>query len=561
MIEPENEYVKDALEYADGVLDGSILACNYVGLACERFKKDLERDDLYLDQAAVEHFCAFNEAVPHVKGKWAMKRETLKLPPWQRFIDTNVFGMKRREDDMRKYEEVYLEVPRKNGKSFRMAVLGIFMTVEEEERGAETYCLATTENQAHEVFVPAQQILRLDQTLRAYTQLEVNAKRIIRKEDGSQFRPLIGNPPDGSSPSCAIIDEYHEHTTNRALATMQTGLGAREQPLLMIITTAGSNIAGPCFEKREEIIDILRGVSNDESTDTVFGIIYTINEGDENFWKTEDALRMANPNYNISVRGNWLKKQQATAIRQLEQQNDFKTKHLNIWVHQSHPWINMDKWVQCEDPDATLDNLKDLPCIVGVDLASRIDFAAAVMVFYKWIDGWVHYYMVPTFWLSAARFRAVKDYHKWEDYITVTDTEEIDTIKVMDDLRQMLLNYKIEEMVFDRWMSVNYEQALGTVSMAEMVQMPQTIAHFTAPMYELQGAVEAGRVHYAPNPVLSWMMGNLVAHRDTNNNVKPVRRGAEKKIDGAVAALMGIYRIDKERYDYDSQDWGKVMAL
>ena len=560
MIEPENEYVKDAFEYADGVLDGSILACNYVKLACERFKKDLERDDLFLDQSAVEHFCLFNEAVPHVKGRNARKRENLKLAPWQRFIDTNVFGLKLL-DGTRKYQEVYLEVPRKNGKSFRLSVLGIFMTVEEEEPGAEVYCLASTEKQAHEVFVPAQMILKMDNALRHYTQLEVNAKRIIRKSDNSQFRPLIGNPPDGSSPSCAIIDEYHEHSTNRALATMQTGMGNREEPLLVVITTAGSNIAGPCFEKREEIIDILRGQSEDESTDRIFGIIYTIDEGDENFWKTEEALIMANPNYGISVRPDRLKIQQLAAIRQIEQQNDFKTKHLNIWVHQSHPWINMDKWVQCEDEDATLEKLKHLPCIVGVDLASRIDFAAAVMVFYQWIDGWLHYYFVPTFWLSAARYRAIKDYHKWEKYITVTDTEEIDTLRVMDDLKTMLMNYKVEEMVFDRWMSVNYEQTLGNLSMTEMVQMPQTIAHFTAPMYELQGAVEAGRVHYAHNPVLSWMMGNLVAHRDTNNNVRPIRRGAEKKIDGAVAALMGVYRIDKERYDYDSQDWSKVMAV
>ena len=561
MIKPENEYVADALAYAEGVLDGTIPACSFVKMACQRFWDDLQRDDLYFDQRAVNVFCMFNETVPHVKGRWARDNQTLILSPWQRFIDANIFGLKRKSDGLRKYNEAYLEVPRKNGKSFRMAALGLYMTVADGERGAETYCLATTEKQAHEVFIPAKSMLSTKPELQAFTKLEVMAKKIVRREDNSHFSPLIGKPHDGASPTCAIIDEYHEHSHDRALRAMQTGLGAREEPLLVIITTAGDNVAGPCFEKREQMVGILRKTVEDESTDAKFGIIYTIDaEGDDNFWKTEDALRMANPNYDVSVAGRWLRTQQLEAVNQIEAQSAFKTKHLNVWVQQSHPWVNMDRWVQCEDEDATLENLSHLPCIVGVDYGSKIDFAAACMVFFdEDEDGRVHYYAVPRFWLPKSRFDKVRDYQKWKDFITVTDTEEVDTLRIKKDLKAMTNQVRVQEVVFDPWRTVGIEQELQIETFVEVVRMGQTIAQYTAPMYEFQAAVQSGRIHYAKNPVLSWMVGNVVAKRDTNDNVKPIRQGYGKKIDGAVAMVEGIARC-MAMVDYYDQDFSEVIA-
>ncbi|ECO3954130.1 terminase large subunit, partial [Salmonella enterica subsp. enterica] len=157
--------------------------------------------------------------------------------------------------------------------------------------------------------------------------IEVNASNMNRPEDGARFEPLIGNPGDGSSPHCAVVDEYHEHATDALYTTMLTGMGARRQPLMWAITTAGYNIEGPCYDKRREVLEMLNGsVPNDE----LFGIIYTVDEGDD--WTDPQVLEKANPNIGVSVYREFLLSQQQRAKNNARLANVFKTKHLNIWV-------------------------------------------------------------------------------------------------------------------------------------------------------------------------------------------------------------------------------------
>jgi phage terminase large subunit-like protein len=160
------------------------------------------------------------------------------------------------------------------------AGVGLYSLVADGEYGAEVYSGATTEKQAWEVFRPAKLMAQRKPDLCEYFGVEVNAKHIYIEADGSRFEPLIGNPGDGASPSCAIVDEYHEHQNSDLFDTMQTGMGAREQPLMFTITTAGSNMAGPCYEKRLEGQKVLSGVFDDER---LFAVIYGMDEGD--YWK------------------------------------------------------------------------------------------------------------------------------------------------------------------------------------------------------------------------------------------------------------------------------------
>lgn len=228
--------------------------------------------------------------LPHTKGKWARERRLLKLEPWQLFIFCSVFGWVSKKSGLRRFREVYCEIPRKNGKSVIVAGIALHMLCGDGEFGAEVYCGATTEKQAWEVFRPARLMMLKTPELVEYAGVEIHARSLAMPEDGSRLEPIIGDPGDGSSPSCSLVDEYHEHESDALYETMLTGMGAREQPLIFTITTAGSNIAGPCYEKRKQICAMLENsVANDE----LFGLIYTLDEQDD--WARAAGIEEGQP--------------------------------------------------------------------------------------------------------------------------------------------------------------------------------------------------------------------------------------------------------------------------
>ena len=246
-------YFDRALDYAAKVITGEIPACEHVINACRRFENDFRRaaeeKEIWFDAETAEKKCRILEKYPHVKGKWASKGETLKLSDWQVFIVCNLFGFKLvkkgKKLNKRRFREAYIEVPRENGKTFFIAGIGLIMLTVDGEFGAEVYCGATSEKQAFEVFTPAKLICQRDAEFREHYGIEANAKTLVVPSNGSKFEPVIGNPGDGASPSCGIADEYHEHKSSDLVDTFITGMGAREQPLMLFITTAGSDMADP----------------------------------------------------------------------------------------------------------------------------------------------------------------------------------------------------------------------------------------------------------------------------------------------------------------------------
>ncbi|PRD26039.1 UNVERIFIED_CONTAM: Putative terminase large subunit [Trichonephila clavipes] len=326
-----------ARQYASDVVSGGIVACRYVKLACQRFLNDLERQDdddwtYVFDEAKADRAVKFMQLMPHTKGKWSASKSKLVFEPWQVFIEANIFGWVKKDTGKRRFREAYEEIPRKNGKSARLAARGIYLFAADGESGAEVYSGATTEKQAFEVFRPAWMMAHKLENLRNRFGIELSGNQknpgpMFVMEDMSKFETVIGNPGDGASPHAALVDEYHEHDTDALVDTMQTGMGAREQPLLSIITTSGSNLGGPCYEKRRDVIRILEGQTIDE---TIFGIIYTIDEDDS--WDDPASLIKANPNYGVSVFPDFLLAQLQQAKRSASKQNAFRTKHLNQWV-------------------------------------------------------------------------------------------------------------------------------------------------------------------------------------------------------------------------------------
>lgn len=540
-------HVTRANKYARDVVAGKIPAGKYVRSACQRHLDDLKRAEKKVypyrfDPEAGESICAFTELLPHTKGKWAAKRETIVLQPWQCFLLAVSFGWKVKKSGLRRFRELYFEIPRKNGKSIIGAAIALYMFTADGEFGAEVYTGAGTEKQAWEVFRPAKLMVERTPDLREAAGIDVWAKALIIESDGSKFEPVIGKPGDGSSPSCAVIDEFHEHDTPDLINTMQTGMGAREQPLTAIITTAGFNLASPCYDKSTELKRVLDGViENDE----LFGVIFSIDEGDD--WADPKVLRKANPNYGVSVFDEFLLAQQRDAIRNPVKQNRFKTKHLNVWCAARAAWMSMQVWHACGDETLRPEDFAGCECYFSLDLASKSDLLAFNMTFVKEIEGRKHFFVFGRYYLPEDALEEAganqAAYQKWhaEGFLTLTDgaTTDFDTVK--DDVVEAARMFNPKEVVFDPFNAMHMAQQLMDEGLT-LVEFTQTPANFAVPMDEILTAAKDGRLHHDKHPMLDWMVANTAVRPAKKGLVAPMKEKPDQKIDGTVAMMMSVAR-------------------
>lgn len=539
-----------AKRYAHDVVSGKVVVGRFVRLACQRFLDDLKRKDweFVYDVGKADRAVRFMELMPHTKGKWSAKKQRLVLEPWQCFIECNLFGWAHRETGLRRFREAYEEVPRKNGKSLRLAARALFLFAADGEAGAEVYSGATTEKQAHEVFRPAWQMVQKLTGLRDRFGIEQsgnpkNPGPMFVTEDMSKFETLIGKPGDGASPSAAMIDEYHEHDTDHMVDAMQTGMGAREQPLLSIITTAGSNLGGPCYEKRRDIIRILEGQVIDDGT---FGVIYGIDEDDA--WDDPESLKKANPNYGISVFPDFLLAQLAQAKRSASKQNSFRTKHLNQWVGARTVWMNMLAWQRQRRP-FELEEMRGCRCYAAVDLASKKDVAPIGLLF----DKAGEWYFKPIFFAPED---AAEENDKYRDFATdghliLTPGSMTDYGFIEEKLKELAKSLDLQEVAFDDWQA-NYLMTRLTDTSIKVVDFNQTVRNMSEPMKEVEARILARKLWHDGNPMMTWMMGNVAARMDAKENIYP-RKDNENdprcKIDGPVTLIMAAGRAMQQRQD------------
>jgi phage terminase large subunit-like protein len=549
----KHPHVNKANKYARDVVAGKILASKYVRLACQRHLDDLKAEkrkafEYRFNKGYAKHACDFIESLPHTKGRWAVARpgnpksNLIRLEPWQCFIVCVLFGWVQKKDGLRRFRETYFEIPRKNGKSLLAAAIGLYMFAVDSEVGSEVYSGATKEKQAWEVFRPARLMVKRTEEFRDACGIEIGAKNLCILEDESRFEPVVGNPGDGASPHCGIVDEYHEHKTENLLETFQTGMGARTQPILFVITTAGSDLAGPCYAARGDAIKVLEGSADDPQ---LFAMIYTIDEEDD--WTSEDALLKANPNFDISVSGDYLRAQQRAAINSARKQNKFKTKHLNVWVGSRSPWMNLESWNACADPELTLDDFRDDEAIGGVDVSSKKDLTSWARIFVKEIDGEEHFFIFSEHWLpedtAADPEKAV--YAGWaiEGFLTLTDGPVLD----LDDVELMIQDagkvHPLGQIGFDPWGAyqlMNNLMAGKNGRKLECVEIPQTTRYLSEPMKWLAAYADAGRLHHNGDPILTWCVSNVVCKEDPNGNIFPRKERDENKIDAAVALIIAF---------------------
>ncbi|WP_220716311.1 terminase large subunit [Enterobacter hormaechei] len=545
--------VNMANQYARDVLNGKILACKSIQLACQRHFNDLkislDKDYPYrFDRELAERACRFVQLLPHSSGDLAGQK--LKLEPWQAFAFSSIFGWVTKKTKKRQFREAYIRVARKNGKSFFAAGIGTYMFCADGENSAEVYCGATTMAQAKKVFTPARQMADRLPSLRSKFNISVWVDSLTRP-DGSLFAPIAGKPGDGDSPHCAIIDEYHEHDTDHMYEAMTLGMGARSQPLTLIITTAGTSLESPCYDKDKQVKEMLNGhVPNDR----LFGLIYELDEGDD--WTDPTNFIKANPNLDVSISYDDLLAEMEVAKQVPRKVNAFKTKRLNIWVSGKAAFYNMTQWHAAADKSLRYEDFAGEDYYLGLDLAQRLDLNADVGVFVREIEGKKHYYCIrPKFWVPEDTVRSTdpkiaKTADRYVKFVEMGALEATDGAEA--DYREILASIiDLQEIDKVRVSEIPIDPSGATALSHELqdhgfepISIRQDYTNMSPPMKELEAALAGGRFHHDGNPVLSWCISNVIGKNvpGSDDIVRPTKGDKQSKIDGATALFMAIGR-------------------
>jgi len=474
----------------------------------------------------------------HTKGPFA--EQSFNLRPWQEkqiirpLFKTNKAGI-------RQYRTCLLMLPRKNGKSEIAAALAIYFLLFDGEIGAEVYSAAADKDQAALVFNVAAQMIRNDPELLAQCEIIDSQKRIVHRRSGSFYRAISAEAysKHGFNASVVIYDELHAAPNRELWDVLSTSQGARLQPLMIAITTAGYDRHSILWELYDHACKVRDGIVDDP---TFLPILF---EAPKNAnWLDEKVWKRANPALGDFRSLDEMRVMAARAKAIPAQENTFRRLYLNQWTEQSERWIDMDAW----DKSAGLVELEDLrgrPCYAGLDLSSRTDLTACVLVFTDDDDGAT---VVPFFWVPAdnvaARERADRvPYGQWikDGLITATPGNVVDQGFIREDLNRLAEEYGIRELAFDPWNATKIATELKGDGI-EVAEIRQGFRSMSEPMKQLGALVSGRKLRHGGHPVLRWMASNMVVRQDPNGNLAPDKGKATERIDGIVALVMGLGR-------------------
>ena len=493
------------------------------------------------DEEKAKRTVDFINCLKHTKGKW--RGQPFALLPWQEAIIRDVFGTVK-ENGYRQYNTAYVEIPKKNGKSELAAGVALYMTCGDNEWGAEVYGCASDRQQASIVFDVAVDMVEQCPALKKRIKPVMSVKRLVYKPTNSFYQVLSAEAytKHGLNVHAVIFDELHSQPNRELFDVMTKGSGdARTQPLFFLITTAGTDRHSVCFEQHQKAEDILQGRKIDP---TFYPVIY--GASDDADWSSEDVWRKANPSLGHTIDIEKVRNAYLSAKDNPAEENIFRQLRLNQWVKQSTRWMQMEKWDACAFP---VDGREVLgrECYGGLDLSSSIDITAFVLVFPPRNDT-EKYILLPYFWIPEEnmRLRVRRDhvpYDVWEKqgFLHTTEGNVIHYGFIENFIDDLGKKFHIKEIAFDRWGAVQMVQNLEGMGFT-VVPFGQGFKDMSPPTKELMKLVLEQMVAHGGHPVLRWMMDNIFIRTDPAGNIKADKEKSTEKIDGAVAAIMGLDR-------------------
>jgi phage terminase large subunit-like protein len=500
-------------------------------------------------ELAVEFFPRF---LRHVKGEWA--GQPFELSPWQRDkIIRPIFGWKRK-DGTRRYRTVYVEVPRKSGKSSLSAGIALILLYSDREMGGEVYSAAADRDQAAIVFDAAKSMVESSPELQAIS--DVYRRLIFVRRTSSVYRVLSADVPTkhGLNAHGIIFDELHAQRTRDLWDVLTTSTGARRQPLVVAITTAGFDRESLCWEVHNYACKVRDGVIQD---DTFLPVIY--GAADDEDWRDEKVWKQVNPGLGISIKLDYLRQEARKAAETPSYQNTFRRLHLNQWTQQNERWIDLAAWDACAGP-VEVESLAKKRCFAGLDLSTTTDITACVLLFPpdKNADA---FRLVPFFWVpeDTVAKRTRRDgvpYDAWvrDGLIETTPGNVVDYDRMRERIKKLRNQYYLVEIAIDRWNATQLAAQLQNDG-HEVVGFGQGFRDMSSPTKELEKLVISKRLQHGGHPVLRWMADNVSVKQDPAGNLKPDKAKSTGRIDGIVASIMALGRFMAKPEDNGPHAW------
>jgi phage terminase large subunit-like protein len=491
----------------------------------------------FADQAVF--FC---NILKHTKGKW--HGLPFELIDWQERIIRDLFGIVRKDNECRQFRRAYVEMPKKNGKSELAAAIALLLTCTDLEQGGEIYGCATDRQQASIVFDVALQMVEQFPALKKYITFNSHLKRMTFKPLNSFYQVLSAEAysKDGLNAHGVIFDELHAQPDRRFFDVITSGSGlAREQPLTFIITTAGFDRLSICWEQHQKAEAVLQGTIVDP---TFYPVIYAADDDDD--WQSEEVWLRVNPSFGITIDPVGFRTEFEDAKLNPANENKFRRLNLNQWVKQSTRWMPMEVWDKCKF-DVDLGRLKGRECYGGLDLSHTEDMTAFVLVFPPEDDD-DKYIILPFFWIpeESMHKRVLKDHVPYDQWVArgllkTTDGTVINYNYIQEEIERLREIYKIKEIAFDRWGAHLLRQNLEDAHF-EMIRFGQGYASMSPASKELMRLVLEEQIAHGGHPILRWNFDNIVVKSDEAGNIKPDKKNATEKIDGAIALIMALDR-------------------
>jgi phage terminase large subunit-like protein len=558
----EKDFDRDVLDYCNAIADGAIPAGLYTRKSIERFV-----DDYAVKQKEADYPYAFvpehaNEAIRFAESLFIPDIDSkLKLLPWMKFIYYNLYGWVHKDDTTkRRFRSGYIECARKNSKTTSLLFPPILYDFT-HTKSAESFFVSKSKIQVEKSFQEMKLIIQESFT--------VNKRKTVMTESGIRkggsfikFFSSGSRDVDQYKNSCSVIDEYHDYDNKgeKVVTAFRYGSRARDNSLVLIITSAGLNVSGPCYAENEKARKILNGIVTD---DTYFTVIYAYDEDDD--WKDPENFIKANPSLGPIVTREVLEIDLTDALITPSHQADFKSKTCGIWnTGGSVSWIPLDRWEALEQPEINWDDFKKTPCFGSFDLSAIGDFTAYTLCF-NMDDKYYfkHRFYIP---LETVRERYKKENIGITDWIergvvTAIPGPVIDYSVVFEDVKQDKDRFDIQDIAYDTWNSRELVKMIeNELPALTIIPYEQNLKRLSNPTKAYEKLVYEKKV-VDPNPVMKWMIGNVTVKPDSNGNYKPMKdfKSSNKKIDGVITSIISLDRCMST--ENTSLSFDEILAL
>lgn len=550
-----NSIKEDLIEYCNRILDGRIIACKKHKWTCERFLNDLDKSNKNLeefpyrfDELEAQRAIDWIEEFKHSKGELAGTK--IKAHIFVKFILANVYGWININTGYRRFKRMYEQVGRKNAKSQTLAGITTYELAPYGVLGSEVYCLAPVSKQAKAVFKEAINMINGHRIIKRKFHIRESTNEIFHKKSNSTMSLFTKDDlkkGDSYNPQLAVIDEYHLFDTSEAVDVMESGMGARYNPLIAIITTAGRKIFCPCKEEYDYCSKIINP-NVPINDDRYFVVIAEIDDKDDPF----DFINLCKANPVVSTYKTGLESLQEklnTAKERADKRIEYLTKQCNRWINQkiNDPYMDMDKWSKCEIDE--IPNIEGLKCVIGLDKSDKIDLTS---ITYEIDLGnneilIMNHCFIPEETLEAKMKTDKVPYDSWskQGYITVIPGAKIKNDYIVERIKEDLKKYKFEldSVAYDPWHCEDIVESLEDEGIL-CIEVPQTYASLSEPTKDFRAKVYAKEVKYVKNPVLTYCMSNAVEDKDRKENLKLWKeKKSSERIDAAVTCIISHVRM------------------